>query len=155
MHFLQLGNEIITGITAWGKYMSPHVRSTMLGRMPETVHYQRENHVLAEWAQIRRRYKPMLAFLSSPSKQHGTGLDHKRPFSLIPWPLLLPLCLLWEPSSILELSLGAWPWWQTLSWTCCHVFSGVDGFLDEDLQSAGKSICRTNLSFSDKYWPAS
>lgn len=101
MNFIQLGNEITLGITVWKKFMNPLVMSTVLGRMPGTVHYQRENHFLANWGYtVQKRTQTYIDFLiQSFQPRLEAVLDE----SLIPCPLSLFLCPLWEQSSVLEL----------------------------------------------------
>lgn len=105
---IQLGNEITTGITAWKKYVNYQVTSMVLGRMPGTVHYQRENCFLADWGYtVQKRIQTYTDFLTQSCQAiWNWSLMTMRPFSLIPCPPSLFLCPLWEPSSVLELFPG-------------------------------------------------
>lgn len=154
MNFIQLGNEITLGITVWKKFMNPLVMSTMLGRMPGTVHCWRENHFLANWGYtVQKRTQTYMDFLiQSFQPRLEAVLDE----SLIPCPpVSVPL-----PSLRAELSSRTLPWDHSCGDT--HFFTllptsleRVDLFLSKALPSTAKSICRTNPSFTGQCWPAS
>lgn len=146
MNFIQLGNEITLGITVWKKFMNPLVMSTVLGRMPGTVHYQRENHFLANWGYtVQKRTQTYIDFLIQsfqPRLEAVRWIINPLP------PVSVPL-----PSLRAELSSRTLPWDHSCGDT--HFFTllptsleRVDLFLPKAFPSTAKSICRTSPSFT-------